>query len=76
MTERVEECKNDWSDGTCPQCGETHYVIVRRSVLAQAKRERDRLRNFVSQQPCTCTYGITSFPSITKQCDRCKVLMP
>lgn len=45
MSEHVEECKNDWWDGTCPQCGETHYVIVRRSVLAQAEREREAMRD-------------------------------
>ena len=39
MTERVEECKNDWLDGTCPQCGETHYVIVRREEYKKLKAD-------------------------------------
>lgn len=37
----MEECKNNWPDGTCPQCGETHYVVVRRTFITKLKRERD-----------------------------------
>ena len=39
--ERVQECQNNWRDGTCPKCGEAHYIVVRRQEFEHL---RTRLR--------------------------------
>lgn len=40
----MNECPNAWSDGTCPKCGECHYVIVRREEYEKLKADLARVR--------------------------------
>ena len=47
MPDYLEQCKFNWADGTCPQCGEPHYLIVRREQFLNLKTELAHLQELV-----------------------------